>query len=407
LRLFSDAASSVADPFLRRAFSLAENGRGTTSPNPLVGCVIVRDGEVVGEGWHARAGEPHAEVNALAAAGERARGATAYVTLEPCNHTGRTGPCTRALIGAGVAGVVIGIPDPNPGVEGGGAETLRSRGVQVRFADDPAPFLEQNEAWLKCVRTGIPWVQAKVALTIDGRAALEGGSRSAITGAGGAEVTRRLRAAADAVVVGAATAEIDDPALTVRDPDGSLALRQPLRVVLARGESPSSRLQLFSPAGAAPPAVVVMPEDPVAAPHSGDGAAGDTAGGIGVTPPPTPPVTPPSGRRVAAASPGVLRYPGNEGLTGALRALAGATGCTRVLVEPGPRLFAALWSADAIDELVVVTAGGIGGREAVPLFAEEWMHRDKTRLDARMRAVEAGVAGEDAVTVWRRRNERE
>ncbi len=142
MRLFSDAASAVADPFLRRAFELAENGRGTASPNPLVGCVVVRDGAIVGQGWHARAGEPHAEVNALAQAGERARGATAYVTLEPCDHTGRTGPCTLALRKAGVAEVVAGMPDPNPEVDGGGAEALRASGIEVRFAADPSPFEE-------------------------------------------------------------------------------------------------------------------------------------------------------------------------------------------------------------------------------------------------------------------------
>ncbi len=156
MRLFSDVSSHIDDPWLRRAWILAESGRGTTSPNPLVGCVIVRDGEIVGEGYHERAGGSHAEVAALDAAGAATRGATAYVTLEPCTHHGRTPPCVDALIASGVERVVVGIRDPNASVSGGGVEALRAAGVDVRLADDPTPFAMQNEAWLASLAAQTP-----------------------------------------------------------------------------------------------------------------------------------------------------------------------------------------------------------------------------------------------------------
>jgi len=364
MRLFSDATSLPADPMLARALSLAEFGRGGTYPNPMVGSVVVRDGEIVGGGFHERAGEPHAEILALAAAGEKARDATVYVTLEPCNHAGRTGPCSRALIDAGVARVVIGMPDPNPDVSGGGARALRDAGIDVSFADDPAPFEELNEAWLKRVRTGSPWLTVKVALTLDGRPALAAGVRSAISGDGGAEITRRLRSAVDAVLVGGSTAAVDDPALTVRDADGTLADRQPLRVVLTGTGAPSWDLRLFD--DAAGRAVALLPDD------------------------------------VHAELPthvSVVRYAASDGLGGALRSLA-LTGVTHVLVEAGPRLFTSLVEGGLVDELVLVHAGGFGGESAPGPYAGE-PGSDPRRLRHLFRCVETGIAGEDAVTVWR------
>ncbi len=202
MRLFTDVASTISDPFMRRAFVLAENGRGATSPNPMVGCVLAHDDEIVGEGWHARAGEPHAEMMALGMAGPRAAGATAYVTLEPCNHQGRTPPCSEALITRGVAGVVIGMPDPNP-VAVGGSARMREAGIEVEFEPDTTPFEIQNEAWLHWVRTGLPFVQVKTALSLDGHANVQPGTPCAITGEGGRAITMQLRSAADAIVVGA------------------------------------------------------------------------------------------------------------------------------------------------------------------------------------------------------------
>ncbi|MEU6310586.1 bifunctional diaminohydroxyphosphoribosylaminopyrimidine deaminase/5-amino-6-(5-phosphoribosylamino)uracil reductase RibD [Streptomyces sp. NPDC047014] len=214
---------------MRRAVALAARGLGHTSPNPVVGCVITdASGAVVGEGWHQRAGGPHAEVHALRAAGEAARGGTAYVTLEPCNHTGRTGPCAQALAEAGITRVVYAVPDPNPQASGGGA-TLRAAGIATTaglLADEAEAG---NTAWLTSVRLGRPHVLWKYAATLDGRIAAADGSSRWISCAESRADVHRLRAEADAVVVGTGTLRADDPHLAVRGIDGAT---QPLRVVL-------------------------------------------------------------------------------------------------------------------------------------------------------------------------------
>ncbi len=217
--------------WLDRAFALAERGRRTVSPNPLVGCVLVRDEEVVGEGWHARAGGPHAEIAALEQAGDRAAGSTAYVTLEPCAHTGRTGPCTDALIAAGVARVVAALADPNP-LAAGGAKRLRSHGIAVELDADAGPARRQNEVFLHGLRHARPFVVWKAAASLDGRIAAADGTSQWLTGEEARVRVHALRAEVDAVLVGSGTVLADDPALTVRLPgyDG----RQPLRVVLDR-----------------------------------------------------------------------------------------------------------------------------------------------------------------------------
>ena len=228
---------------LERALALAERGRGTTHPNPIVGCVLARDGETVGEGWHERAGEPHAEIVALEDAGERARGATAYVTMEPCAHHGRTPPCVDALISAGVTRVVAGCLDPHPD-HGGGLERLRAAGVDVSVAEGELGFESraQNEAWRTWVSLGRPFVTLKFAATLDGRVAVPG--ERWVSG----EVARRrvheLRAQVDAVAVGMGTVRADDPQLTARDVD---AIRQPRRIAFGRGPLPAgSELELRS-----------------------------------------------------------------------------------------------------------------------------------------------------------------
>lgn len=365
MRLFGDV-SSVSDPYLARALALAERGRGTTSPNPVVGCVIVRDGVVVGEGWHERAGGPHAEVVALTAAGEAARGATAYVTLEPCDHTGRTPPCSRALLRAGVARVVCGMPDPSP-LASGGAATLRAGGVDVSFADDPAPFLHANEAWVHFVGSGGPFVRAKTAVTLDGHPSLADGVRSQLTGEEARALTMRLRAHADAVMVGAGTVAVDDPALTVRAEDGTVADRQPLRVVLARTAQPPATARLFH--DGLGPVVVLMPEH--------------------VTPDP----------ELTGTGARLVFFDIAEGMPGALKALA-AQGVAELFVEAGPRLLTALVEADVVDELVVYHAGGFGGAVAPALYVGE-SQEDASTLTRVLRCVEAECAGGDAVTVWR------
>ena len=215
---------------LERALELAERGRGTTHPNPVVGAVVVRDGDVVGEGWHERKGGPHAEVVALAAAGERARGATLYVTMEPCAHHGSTPPCTRAVIDAGVAEVVAGSLDPNPEAAGG-FDLLRAAGIEVEHADSFAARA-QNEAWRTWVSQARPFVTLKLAQTLDGRVTVT--DSRWISNETSRRRVHELRARVDAVAVGMGTARADEPQLTARDVD---APRQPRRLVFGRGPS--------------------------------------------------------------------------------------------------------------------------------------------------------------------------
>ncbi|MFI1616831.1 bifunctional diaminohydroxyphosphoribosylaminopyrimidine deaminase/5-amino-6-(5-phosphoribosylamino)uracil reductase RibD [Streptomyces lydicus] len=229
-------AAPVETVAMRRAIELAARGLGHTSPNPVVGCVVLdAEGRTAGEGWHERAGGPHAEVHALRAAGERARGGTAVVTLEPCNHTGRTGPCARALIDAGVARVVYAVSDPTPTATGG-AVTLAAAGIDVEgglLADEAAAG---NEAWLTSVLRGRPFVLWKYAATLDGRIAAADGTSRWISSPESRADVHRLRAAADAVIVGSGTARADDPQLGARISGLSDdEISQPLRVVVDSG----------------------------------------------------------------------------------------------------------------------------------------------------------------------------
>ncbi|MES2178764.1 MAG: bifunctional diaminohydroxyphosphoribosylaminopyrimidine deaminase/5-amino-6-(5-phosphoribosylamino)uracil reductase RibD [Gemmatimonadota bacterium] len=233
----------VASPdgeFMRRALALAERGWGQTAPNPMVGAVVVRDGEVVGEGWHARYGEAHAEVEALRAAGERARGATMYVTLEPCNHHGQTGPCTEAILAAGIARVVAATADPST-VAGGGANRLRECGVEVELGCEAEAARELNAAFFHALSSDRAFVQLKVALSLDGALADSTGKPGWLTGPEARKAVHRLRAGSDAVAVGIGTALADDPLLTVRDQEPP-PRSAPARVVF----DTSARLPLTS-----------------------------------------------------------------------------------------------------------------------------------------------------------------
>jgi diaminohydroxyphosphoribosylaminopyrimidine deaminase/5-amino-6-(5-phosphoribosylamino)uracil reductase len=222
---------------LERALELAERGRGTTHPNPVVGAVVVRDGEVVGEGWHERKGGPHAETVALEAAGERARGATLYVTLEPCDHRGSQPPCTDAVLRAGVAKVVVGAQDPTRE----GIARLREGGVEVDVLDLWAARV-QNEAWLTWARLKRPFVTYKAAVTLDGRMTVPG--ERWVTGEQSRKLVHELRAASDAVAVGMGTARADNPRLDARDVN---VLRQPRRLAFGRGPLPAgSELELVT-----------------------------------------------------------------------------------------------------------------------------------------------------------------
>ncbi|MCL2897635.1 bifunctional diaminohydroxyphosphoribosylaminopyrimidine deaminase/5-amino-6-(5-phosphoribosylamino)uracil reductase RibD [Brenneria tiliae] len=229
------------ETYMARALELARRGRFTTAPNPNVGCVIVRDGEVVGEGYHFRAGEPHAEVYALRMAGERARGATAYVTLEPCSHHGRTPPCADALVAAGVSRVVVAMQDPNPQVAGRGLHRLQQAGVAVGHGLMMAEAEKLNRGFLKRMRTGFPYVQLKMAASLDGRTAMASGESQWITSAQARQDVQRFRAQSAAILSSGATVLADDPSLTVRwrelDADtqrnyAAADVRQPVRVIV-------------------------------------------------------------------------------------------------------------------------------------------------------------------------------
>ncbi|HCM64649.1 MAG TPA: bifunctional diaminohydroxyphosphoribosylaminopyrimidine deaminase/5-amino-6-(5-phosphoribosylamino)uracil reductase RibD [Morganella sp. (in: Bacteria)] len=226
--------------YMVRALELAALGRFTTAPNPNVGCVIVRDGEIVGEGYHKRAGEPHAEVHALRMAGENARGATAYVTLEPCSHHGRTPPCAEALVNAGISRVVAAMQDPNPQVAGRGLYKLREAGIEVSHGVLMQEAEALNKGFFKLMRTGFPYIQLKMAASVDGKTALANGKSQWITSKAARQDVQQFRAQAGAILSTSATVLADDPGLTVRYDDFPPALqeaypqdeiRQPVRII--------------------------------------------------------------------------------------------------------------------------------------------------------------------------------
>ncbi|HNQ05234.1 MAG TPA: bifunctional diaminohydroxyphosphoribosylaminopyrimidine deaminase/5-amino-6-(5-phosphoribosylamino)uracil reductase RibD [Thiobacillaceae bacterium] len=327
---------------MARALRLAEQGLYGTSPNPRVGCVIVRDGKVVGEGWHARAGEPHAEAYALRAAGERARGATAYITLEPCSHHGRTPPCANALIDAGVARVVASMRDPNPQVSGRGLELLTLAGVRVEVGLMGAEARELNIGFISRMRRGRPWVRLKTASSLDGKTALRNGESRWITGPDARVDVQRLRARACAVLTGVGTVLADDPQLNVRDIETP---RQPWRVVLdSQLRTPSrARVLLPLPEGLGEERTLLVC------------ARADAA----------------RQEALQAAGASILELPGVDGrvdLAGLMRAL-GQRGINEVHVEAGATLNAALLQAGLVDEWVAYLAAKVMGDPARGLFA--------------------------------------
>jgi len=217
--------------YMRMALWEARKGMGKTSPNPAVGALIVKNGKIIGRGYHKKAGTPHAEIHALKQAGRKAKGATLYVTLEPCNHTGRTAPCAEAVLRAGIAHVVIGMPDPNPNVAGGGADYLASRGLTVVSGVMEQECREINLPFVKHATTGRPWVILKAGMSIDGRISSRPGQATRITGEKSLQRVHALRDQTDAILIGIGTALVDDPSLTTRVP-GRSAGKDPLRVIL-------------------------------------------------------------------------------------------------------------------------------------------------------------------------------
>jgi diaminohydroxyphosphoribosylaminopyrimidine deaminase/5-amino-6-(5-phosphoribosylamino)uracil reductase len=240
------------EQYLSRALELAEQGRGHVEPNPMVGCVIVRDGKIIGEGWHEKFGGPHAEINALAKAGEAARGAELFVSLEPCCHQGKTGPCTEALINAGIARVIISTVDPNPEVAGQGIARLQEAGINVEVCEDHHAARKLLAPFAKHITTGQPWVIAKWAMTLDGKLATHTGSSQWISSEASRQLVHTIRAQMDAILIGRVTAERDDPLLTARPAGARIATR----IVLDSEASLSLDSQLVRTANQAPLIVV-------------------------------------------------------------------------------------------------------------------------------------------------------
>lgn len=324
--------SATDSRHMARALQLAARGLYTTTPNPRVGCVIVRDGQIVGEGWHERAGTPHAEIHALRAAGDAARGATVYVTLEPCSHHGRTPPCAEALVSAGVARVVAAMRDPNPLVAGAGIDMLTLAGIQAEVGLMEAEARALNPGFISRMTRGRPWVRLKTASTLDGRTALANGQSQWITGEAARADVQRLRARACAILTGSGTVLADDPRMTVRDFDIG---RQPLRVVVDS--------TLRTPASAA-----VLPA--LIACHRADPAARAA---------------------LEAAGADVIELPGADGRVdlAALLALLAQRGVNELHVEAGAALNGALLAANLIDEWVAYVAPMAVGNDARGLFA--------------------------------------
>lgn len=358
---------------MRAALALARRGLGTTWPNPSVGCVIVQDGHVVGRGWTGRGGRPHGETEALRRAGDAARGATAYVTLEPCSHWGKTPPCADALIAAGLRRVAVALEDPDPRVAGSGIEALRKAGLAVEIGLCAEEAAELNAGFLQRVRLGRPLVTVKLATSLDGRIATAAGESRWITGASARERAHLLRATHDAILVGTHTVLADDPELTCRLP--GLAGRSPVRVILDRQLRIPPTARVFAEARQVPTWLVTGPSaDP---------------------------------RRLK-----LLRDSGADLLTAetdatgamdlaAVLDLLGERGLTRLLVEGGGRLAAALLRAGLVDRLVWMHAPLLLGGDAVTAVAPlaPGLLADMPRFER----VSAEIVGDDTLTVFRAR----
>jgi len=358
--------------FMRLALSLGARGLGGVWPNPAVGCVIVRDGIIRGRGWTQPGGRPHAEAHALAQAGTAAAGATAYVSLEPCAHHGKTPPCADALITAGISRVVTAITDPDPRVAGRGHDRLRAAGVEVKERVEAEAARQVNAGFLSRVQRGRPLLTLKLALTLDARIATAAGQSRWITGPQSRRRVHLMRATHDAVLVGAGTARADNPDLSVRD----LGIaRQPVRIVAdARlGLSPDSRLGRSI--DHAPVWLLHGPNAPV--------DAGEMWAELGAT-----------------LIPCALDPMGRLDMRDAMAQL-GARGLTRVLCEGGGRLAASLVQDDLVDDLTVFSAGHLFGADGTAGLAAMGV----TGIEPhRWRLHQAQAVGQDLLHVWRRVN---
>jgi diaminohydroxyphosphoribosylaminopyrimidine deaminase/5-amino-6-(5-phosphoribosylamino)uracil reductase len=356
---------------MRAALALAARGLGRTWPNPAVGCVLVREGTVVGRGWTQPGGRPHAETEALGRAGEAARGATAYVSLEPCAHTGKTPPCADALIAAGIARAVAAVEDPDPRVSGRGLARLRAAGIAVMAGICGGEANELNAGFFTRVKLGRPLVSLKLATTLDGRIATRTGDSKWITGEAARRRAHLLRVTHDAVLVGTGTAVADDPELTCRLP--GLAEHSPVRVVLDRALRLPDTAKLLMTAHAVPTWIVTA-------------AGGDAT------------------RRAALERAGVeiIEVPMSSGqltLRDVLSAL-GSRGITRVLAEGGSALAASLLRADLVDRVCWFRAASVIGGDGLPAAQPFGVER---LVDAkRFERVDVEALGVDALETYRR-----
>ncbi len=356
--------SSVDYRCMARALTLARRGLYSADPNPRVGCVLLQNGDIVGEGWHERAGEAHAEVIALAAAGQRAQGATVYVTLEPCCHYGRTPPCTEALLQAGVARVVAAMRDPNPQVAGQGLAILREAGVVVDCGLLEAEARALNPGFIQRMTASRPWLRIKLAMSLDGRTALASGESQWLTGDAARRDVQRLRARSSAILTGIGTVLADDPALNVRLPE---TIRQPLRVILdSRLRTPPTARTLHLPGSVL---IFTAVADP-------DRQAPLRAAGADIT------VVPHIGQGLDLA---------------AIMAELARRECNEVQVECGPTLAGALLQAGLMDELVIYMAPLLLGDQARGLFQLPELTRMEERRELKL--VETRAVGKD----WRLR----
>lgn len=323
--------------YMARAIRLARRGMYTAHPNPRVGCVIVRDDRVIGEGWHRQTGGPHAEVVALDDAGDAGtvRGATVYVTLEPCSHTGRTPPCVDALIAAGVGRVVVGMQDPNPRVAGSGIARLKDAGIatEIGVLESEARLL--NPGFIRRMEQAMPYVRAKLAVSLDGRTAMASGESKWITGEAARADVQRLRARSSAIVTGAGTVLSDDPSMTVRTEQ---VVQQPLRVIVDSHLSTPAGAKIFSEPGEV---IVVTTSD--------DGEAVEELVNAGA-----------EVIQMASGAHGI-DLPG-------LMSMLAERGCNEVLIEAGATLTGSALAAGIVDELVVYVAPHIMGADARGMF---------------------------------------
>lgn len=359
--------------YMRMALDLAARGAGFVSPNPMVGALVVKEGRVVGRGWHEAVGGPHAEVHALDEAGEQARGATLYVTLEPCNHYGRTPPCTRKVVQAGIRRVVVAMEDPNPNVTGGGIDVLRGQGIEVTCGVAEREALQLNEAFIKFVRTGRPFVVLKMAATLDGRIATRTGDARWVTGKKARAYVHYLRHAMDAILVGAGTVQADDPRLTVRFDPGDVPFAgkpvDPTRFVLDTHLNMSPNARMLHQSSTADTYIVCAERAPAE-----------------------------KKERLMAAGARILETPIREERID-LRALMvqiAAMGVTSLLIEGGARVADAALKADVVDKIIFFYAPKImGGDDGVPMLRGAGPERMSACLA--IRQIQVDMLGSDVM----------